>query len=126
MPSRIIPIHPQAPSKPPAGQACNGCGVCCLYEPCPLGMLLSGRRHGACRVLRWEAGQSQYRCGVLLAPGQTARAALPGVLTGLAPVLGAVLRRLGSRWIAAGRGCDSTLEVEPRRPAPESDRQSAP
>ena len=38
----LIRIHADAPAKPPVGAPCNGCGVCCLLEPCPLGVLLSG------------------------------------------------------------------------------------
>ena len=41
----VIYLHPAAPAKPAVGAACNGCGVCCAWQPCPLGMLVSGRRH---------------------------------------------------------------------------------
>ena len=88
----LIRIHVQAPAKPTAGTACNGCGVCCLSEPCPLGMLVSMRRRGACNALRWDEGSGQYRCGL---------AALP--------LLGALARH----WISAGKGCDSDADVTP-------------
>jgi hypothetical protein len=88
MRQRVVRIHAAAPTKPNWGAACNGCGVCCAAEPCPLGMLLSLRWRGACRALRWD-GQ-RYRCGVMRRP---------------------LLRRLVGRWIAAGRGCDSSAEV---------------
>ena len=68
---QIIHIHPQAPPKPAEGQPCNGCGICCLAEPCPVGMLLSRRRHGACQVLQWSDAQQRYRCGMLVAPLQS-------------------------------------------------------
>jgi len=84
--ARVIHIEPLAPAKPALGAACNGCGVCCLSEPCPLGMLASLRRRGACTALRWDAGATRYRCGLTTLP-------LPGALT--------------RRWIAAGQGCDS-------------------
>lgn len=89
---RIIHIHPQAPAKPPLGEPCNGCGICCLSEPCPIGMLISRRRHGACAALRWDG--ERYLCGAL-----TARA-------------GRLRRWLVRRWIAAGAGCDCSLEAE--------------
>jgi hypothetical protein len=90
MPSTTtIRIRPQAPDKPALGQACNGCGVCCMAEPCPLGALISLRRRGACKALRWDEGR--YRCGAARWPG----------------LLGALARR----WIAAGRGCDSDAVV---------------
>ena len=82
-------IEPLAPAKPAPGQPCNGCGVCCLSETCPLGLLLSARRQGPCRVLRWDAAERQYRCGALAA----------------APLLAPLVRR----WIGAGIGCDCTL-----------------
>ena len=51
----VIYLQPEAPPKPALGAACNGCGVCCAWQPCPLGVLVSGRRQGACRALWWSA-----------------------------------------------------------------------
>lgn len=112
-----IPIHPLAPAKVAVGAACNGCGVCCLVAPCPLGMLLSGRRTGACNALRWDAALTQYRCGVITAPQEVVVQALPRGLHGLGPAVAPLLRRVGLRWIAAGIGCDSHLELEESDPA---------
>lgn len=92
---QIILLQPAAPAKPPPGAACNGCGACCATEPCPVGMLRSLRRRGACRQLRWDEASSRYHCG-LMADG--------------APRW---LRRLAARWIAAGIGCDADLELAP-------------
>ena len=89
-PTRIIQIHPDAPPKPALGAPCNGCGVCCLAEPCPLGVILSRRLKGACVALRWDG--ARYVCGAL--------AAQPSGLRGW----------LVKRWIAAGVGCDCSLE----------------
>jgi hypothetical protein len=94
MSTRVINLHPEAPAKPAVGARCNGCGWCCAAEPCPLGMLISMRRQGACRALRWDAENRRYDCGAL------ARAAH----------LGPWPQRLVARWIAAGAGCDATLE----------------
>jgi hypothetical protein len=91
-PPQIVHLHRQAPPKPAPGAACNGCGVCCASTPCPLGMLLSGRVRGRCRLLQWNEGERRYRCGAMAAAGWR--------------------RRLAARWIAAGRGCDSWVEVE--------------
>jgi hypothetical protein len=96
-----ILIHPDAPTKPATGEVCNGCGVCCLVAPCPLGMVISRRRHGACAALRWQDETQQYRCAALTEPAQM-------VPVALAPALA----RLARRWIAAGQGCDSSLEVQ--------------
>jgi hypothetical protein len=106
-----IHIHPQAPTKVPEGVACNGCGVCCLFEPCPLGVVLSRTRVGACAALRWQDAPGQYRCGAIVFPVDVLAAAVPRGMRWLAPLLAPLLRRWATRWIAAGTGCDSSLEV---------------
>ncbi|MCD2512792.1 hypothetical protein [Comamonas endophytica] len=99
--------HPRAPAKPPLGAPCNGCGLCCLAEPCPMGMLVSRRRTGACSALRWDDQGGHYRCGVLedakasgVAPGRWQRWRAK------------VWLRMARRWIAAGVGCDADLRVD--------------
>ena len=109
---QIILIHAEAPHKPVPGAPCNGCGVCCLLEPCPLGVLLSRRRQGACVALRWHESRAQYRCGALTAPVDVMQAVLPRALQGLANWLSPGLARLAKRWIAVGQGCDSTVEPD--------------
>jgi hypothetical protein len=100
----VIHLHVQAPPKPALGQACNGCGVCCAWQPCPLGVLVTGRRHGPCAALRWDDAQQRYRCSMVDTP-EAAWPALPAALRG-------PLKRLARRWIAAGAGCDSNLEAQ--------------
>lgn len=106
---QVILIHPEAPPKPAFGAACNGCGVCCLAEPCPLGMLLSRRRSGACRALRWSKPQGRYACGMAEAPLE-----ILGWHGRFAQVLAPWLARWALRWISAGRGCDAAIEIETR------------
>jgi hypothetical protein len=102
---QVIHIQPLAPTKPAFGQACNGCGVCCLAEPCPLGVLLSRSRIGPCKALVWvELGQ-QYRCGALA--GEIATSGL------FAAGLARLRNRVVGRWIAAGSGCDCDLDAAP-------------
>lgn len=100
-----------APPKPLEGQACNGCGVCCLTEPCPLGVVLTGRRTGACDALRWDADQHIYRCGAMSEAQAVLSHRLPNVLQRIVPLVAWGLPRLASRWISAGRGCDCSLEA---------------
>jgi len=99
---QVIHIHPEAPLKPVLGAACNGCGLCCLAEPCPLGQVISRKRTGACDALRWSEVDGLYRCGALSdtasVVGERWRWAAP------------LVRRLARRWIAAGLGCDATME----------------
>jgi hypothetical protein len=104
-------MEPAAPLKPLEGQPCNGCGVCCLTEPCPLGVLLTGRRTGACNALRWDAEAGLYRCGALSEPQAVLALRLPTVLRGVSPLLARGLPRLARRWISAGSGCDCSLEA---------------
>ena len=98
-PPTVVWLHPEAPPKPAEGAPCNGCGLCCLAEPCPLGMLLSRRRQGPCVALRWSEEGQRYLC-----------AAVAEAPAGLGGRLRAALAR---RWIGAGVGCDAQLEIEP-------------
>ncbi len=101
--STVVWIHREAPPKPALGAPCNGCGVCCLAEPCPVGILVSGRRTGACAALRWDDGQARYLCGMVSAPAEV----LSPRWRWLAPWIG----RRARRWIAAGQGCDADLDA---------------
>lgn len=118
---QVIQIHTQAPAKPSEGAPCNGCGVCCLAQPCPLGMVLSGVRDGACKALRWQDHTGRYACGALSEPDAVLRARLPGGLAWMAKPLSIVLPILARRWIAADTGCDSNLEPLSLVPAPLGD-----
>lgn len=104
---QVIHIEPAAPAKPALGAPCNGCGVCCLLEPCPLGRVISRRRQGACDALRWDAASAVYRCGAITDA--------PGVLGPRWAFAAPLLRRLARRWIAAGTGCDADLQTGPLR-----------
>jgi hypothetical protein len=95
MEHRVIHLHPAAPDKPAVGAACNGCGVCCATEPCPVGVVLTRRRSGPCDALRWDDSERRYRCGATEKGPRWWRAWL-------------------RRWIAAGVGCDATLQVQRR------------
>lgn len=110
---RVIHIEPSAPAKPVVGAPCNGCGVCCLSEPCPLGMALYWKRKGSCQALQWDAGGKAYRCGALVDPGGTALQALSSPFHVFSAPLALVLKHGARRWIASGIGCDSTLEPVP-------------
>jgi hypothetical protein len=98
---QLIHIHPEAPTKPALGASCNGCGVCCLAEPCPVGMIISRKRRGACDVLVWSGAEGRYCCGLML----------PGAVGGWRGVVSAVWLRWVRRMIAAGSGCDASLEL---------------
>lgn len=99
---QTIPIHPDAPDKPAWGSLCNGCGVCCAAEPCPVGVLVTGRRKGVCRALDWQDADRRYVCGMVTAPGRY----LGVDHRWLNAAVSAMTRRL----ISAGSGCDSDAE----------------
>jgi len=111
-PDHIL-ILAQAPAKPAVGAPCNGCGVCCLLEPCPLGVVLSGTSQGRCQVLRWDARALIYRCGAITKSREVLAQRLPHWLRWAAPPLASVLAVLAVRWVAAGKGCDCDAELEP-------------
>ena len=98
---RVILLHSDAPAKPVMGAACTGCGVCCAAEPCPLGVFISRRRHGACDALTWDADAGRYHCGAV---------SRPGLFLSWLPAAWA--RRLVLRWISSASGCDSDLVVD--------------
>jgi len=100
---QLIHLHPAAPDKPVSGRPCNGCGVCCLAEPCPLGQLVSAKRQGACRALRWDESAARYRCGMVANPRE--------LMPWLPRSTEVLARRLALRWIGAAQGCDSYAEL---------------
>ena len=101
---QVIYLHAFAPEKPAEGTPCNGCGMCCAAEPCPAGVLVSGRRKGACRALQWSDAERRYLCGLVSDPG--------GVLRWLPRLLAPWASRLARRWIASAIGCDASLTAE--------------
>ena len=96
-----ILLHRDAPPKPAVGADCNGCGVCCAMEPCPLSHGLLGHRNGSCPALVWQG--TRYGCGMVIEPAKHVRW-LPDGLESFAA-------HLARRWIAAGTGCDCDAEV---------------
>ena len=75
-------------------------------------MVVSLKRHGACRALTWSEADRQYRCGMLVHPTRYVglRTFKPEGL------VNRLIRRYARRMIAAGIGCDA--DIEPQPPAP--------
>jgi hypothetical protein len=96
---RTLILHADAPPKPTQGEPCNGCGICCVAERCPVGLLFLPRGGGGpCAALEWDRGAGRYLCGMVVRP---------------ANYIGWLPRRwdgAAGRWfayrIAAGKACD--------------------
>lgn len=84
------------PEKPLWGSACNRCGLCCLVETCPLGLMFFGDKAGTCPALKLGGGQSH--CQLIAQPD----AVLPALIAAEAQEMALIM--LGS-----GMGCDSEL-----------------
>ena len=101
---QVIELHPRAPAKSGYGASCNGCGVCCAAEPCPVAYVFLFQFRGCCRALLWQDEASRYVCGMVASPDRYVR---------FIPVRwrGRIGRFFASR-IAAGIGCDFAAEIE--------------
>jgi Fe-S-cluster-containing hydrogenase component 2 len=103
MDTQVIHIHQSAPEKPKLGDSCNGCGVCCLAEPCPISLIMFMQRSGPCPAVVWQSHRNKYECGMVISPSAQHRCI---------PVWAdPLLIRLFKRWIAVGIGCDSRADI---------------
>lgn len=86
--------------KPRHGQPCNGCGLCCMAELCPLALSVFGKKPGPCPALMLERtadGQPRkFVCGLVVSE------AIPPPLREAAALL-----------IGSGQGCDARINGEP-------------
>ena len=89
------------PEKPAYGSPCNGCGMCCIAEQCPISQMLFGE-HDLCPALTRMG--NVYACGLLC---DTARYAVP-----VSDKVDSALRAAIAYLLGAGRGCDARLIEE--------------
>lgn len=100
------------PQKPPYGSPCNGCGVCCEEELCPIAHRIFGRWEGPCEILE-DAGDGRRVCGLLAHPERHVPA--------LVELVGAeIMRETTEALLGVGVGCDAQMEGEPADPAYEA------
>lgn len=102
--TQLIELHHLAPDKPDYSARCNGCGVCCAVEPCPVAHLLLLQLKGKCRALLWQDEASRYVCGLVVHPDRYARL-IPQSLRG------SIGSFFASR-IAVGAGCDFAAKID--------------
>ena len=100
----------QLAKKPPYGEPCNRCGVCCMATACPLGQFVFRRPEyngEMCPGLAEDA-DGTYGCDVVAHPERYA--SRHRVLKfGIGP-----LRRAALLLIGASDGCDARFNGEPR------------
>lgn len=53
--------------KPPTGDTCNHCGLCCLAETCPAGVAYFPPSQ-VCSALQFDPEKQHYLCGLMIAP----------------------------------------------------------
>jgi hypothetical protein len=101
--SACLSPHAMLERKPPHGQPCNQCGLCCYAMPCALGAALFATRAGPCPALRFQDNGDSY-CDVVAHPEQYSATARR------APQF---MRLAALSLIRAGDGCDCRVNDEP-------------
>ncbi len=91
--------------KPPHGQPCNRCGLCCVATVCPLGQVVFGRALGPCPALSYEPDGKSV-CGLVATPQRF------GLMTVLRHGAKAAADA-ASYLIGSGTGCDARFNGEP-------------
>lgn len=75
--------------KPPFGETCNGCGLCCRMQPCAIAITILGEVAAPCPILTFHDGR--YWCRLVEIEDKINR--------NIAPMV--------SIKLGIGRGCDS-------------------
>ena len=88
--------------KPAYGQPCNGCGLCCIAQQCPLSLAIFGKR-GVCPALERGEGKT-LTCGLVRSTGD--------YVADLPAWGGAALSEAFGLLLGAGVGCDGTMGGE--------------
>jgi hypothetical protein len=103
MPIGFLAPKGQLEKKPPHGDPCTSCGLCCVATLCPLGRKVFGHELGPCPALMWDEGKSS--CGLVREPMKHAR--LVTMKAGV-PAASAAAAHL----VGAGTGCDARVNGE--------------
>jgi hypothetical protein len=99
MKEQVILIRADSPAKPTLGATCNGCGVCCAAEPCPVSLAFLWPHQTPCKALVWSETDKRYFCGMVIKPSK--------FLVWLPKFADKFASRLFKRWISANQACDS-------------------
>src|ERR1043165_2494420 len=94
--SRHIGIKPGPPRKPPEGDACNGCGLCCAVQLCPIVIELLPDAQAPCPAMEFNG--ERFWCGLIRRPSRYLGTPLQSDRV-IGPMAGVEL--------AIGQGCDA-------------------
>lgn len=83
--------------KPPEGDPCNGCGMCCQNQACALSFDLLKSSVAPCIALEWTG--DRYACGLVVRPGH---------YLDIESFADDYIGSLISRVLGVGKGCDSS------------------
>lgn len=85
------------PRKPPEGAACNGCGLCCAVQLCPLALEFLDAAAAPCPAMEFADGR--FWCGLARRPSR---------YFGVPAFSNRMLRPMVHEALSIGEGCDAS------------------
>jgi hypothetical protein len=85
------------PPKPKEGQPCNGCGYCCMEEPCQVAesvLHIDPTVNKPCPALEWQDGR--FYCGLIRNMSR---------YTDIRQEFDGFMGAMFSKWLGVGEGC---------------------
>lgn len=89
--------------KPPHGEPCTRCGLCCIMQLCDLGQRLFGKKQGPCPALHYDENDNSV-CGVVFNPQ---------LYKDMPDWTIEIMRESAALLLNSGNGCDMRINGEP-------------
>ena len=106
-----IDLVDNAPPKPPVGNKCNGCGICCASILCPIARVRFLKESGPCAFLKWR--KESYFCALIARPflllPKTLRRFFYGLPQAFRRFFYHFLKRKIAAYLNISKGCDCTI-----------------